>query len=354
MKKPIKRVEQVAGIGGATLAAPWVFTGVLHLLDWISRAQTVVAVAPYLGTLMTPPAFLTEFVGAVGLLFYATRLEHFREADEAPRIILAWQDPPKIKRHWIWLKAALTVVAVAFLVATITGIRILRKAPELSLPPNTAKSSVPLAVAAPTQPQRLATKHESKHRAGEQPVPTKAIDSTPGSTAREPSVASANESTPVASPSPNSPNSSVPSQITATINGKPVRASDKPTGTLYVSVRLSEVTSYRGTVDEKTFDQTIAAIERSGPFKAFKVESSYDVNVPSRSYGLNITPVEPRHIYYFEKSSQQACETIASLIAKSLGSMRCEFFGIPASSPNQLNLQHDFLTVSGLDMEVVI
>jgi hypothetical protein len=90
-----KQKETAYGIGGSLFAGPWVFIGVCHLIDWISRAQVVMAITPYLGPLTNPLAFLVELIGAVGLLFYATRLEHAREARDVPLIIRPWAEPEK-------------------------------------------------------------------------------------------------------------------------------------------------------------------------------------------------------------------------------------------------------------------
>jgi len=119
--KPNKAQEKAAGIVGATLAAGWVFDAAVHLLDWISRSQTIAALDPYVHYLVTPWALLTQFIAAVGLLFYATRLEHFREADEVPLIILAYTEPPKPKKHWLWLKVGIGSAAASLAVALSLG-----------------------------------------------------------------------------------------------------------------------------------------------------------------------------------------------------------------------------------------
>jgi hypothetical protein len=121
--------EKFSGFGGAVLMAPWVFQGALRVWDWAGRAQTAMTVAPHLGILSTPLAFLIEFVGVAGLLFHATRLEHQREADETPRIIRAWSEPEKPKRHWFWIKVAIGVVFVSIIAACITAYWIEIKVP---------------------------------------------------------------------------------------------------------------------------------------------------------------------------------------------------------------------------------
>src|ERR1035437_4727961 len=43
-----KNKERALGISGSLLAGPWVFVAVWHLIDWIGRAQTAMAITPYL------------------------------------------------------------------------------------------------------------------------------------------------------------------------------------------------------------------------------------------------------------------------------------------------------------------
>jgi hypothetical protein len=115
--KPNKPLERTTGIGAVVLTPLWIFIIAIHVIDWISRGQTMMALDPYIHYLVTPWAEIGEFILAVGLLFYATRLEHFREADEAPRIILAYTEPVKLKRHWFWLKWGIGSAILSLIVA---------------------------------------------------------------------------------------------------------------------------------------------------------------------------------------------------------------------------------------------
>jgi hypothetical protein len=117
-----KNWERAYGISGSVLAGPWVFVAVWHLIDWIGRAQTAMAITPHLGVLVNPLATLLELIGAVGLLFYATRLEHAREADDAPRIIMPFALPEKPRRHWFWLKVATAISVLACAGAVVVAI----------------------------------------------------------------------------------------------------------------------------------------------------------------------------------------------------------------------------------------
>lgn len=162
VKKPNRGIERTAGIGGAILAAPWVVQGVLRIVDAISRAQTVMTVVPYLGMLTHPLAFAGEFLGAIGLLFYATRLEHYREAQEVPLIIRPWTEPERPKRHWFWLKLAIFSGSLS-LVTALLIFGWLRYAPHLSKTVSEQKASLtePTHAPPPQSPEPARAAHES-------------------------------------------------------------------------------------------------------------------------------------------------------------------------------------------------
>ena len=141
----------------------------------------------------------------------------------------------------------------------------------------------------------------------------------------------------------------------ASIDGQTIRAANKSPGTIYISIRLSEVTSYRGTVDQSTVSTVANALEKAGHVSVFKVMSSYDLNTQNRSYGLNITPARARTIYYFDTATESSCTAVKSIVSAIIGMIDCMYYSIPVSTdPNELNLQRDFWLSSGLDMEVVL
>src|ERR1035441_3612944 len=115
--KPNKTTEAAAGVVGVAFVATWMFDAGLRIIDWISRGQTMMALDPYIHYLVAPWAILIQFLGAVALLFYATRLEHFREVDEAPRIILAYTTPEKPKKHHLWVKLSVGSAILSVVVA---------------------------------------------------------------------------------------------------------------------------------------------------------------------------------------------------------------------------------------------
>lgn len=110
---PNKTKEKAAGVFAAFFTASWIFDAIVHLLDWMSRGETVLELHPYVRYLVAPWAILVQLAGAVWLLIYATRLEQFRETDEAPRVILAYTEPEEPKRHWLWLKLGASAAALS-------------------------------------------------------------------------------------------------------------------------------------------------------------------------------------------------------------------------------------------------
>jgi len=159
--KPNRKLERLVGTGGAVFAGPWVFFGVCRLIDWVGRAQTTVAITPHLGILATPQAFVLELIGAVGLLYYATTLEHSREAVDAPRVILAYSSgPEEPKRHWFWLKVAISVCAISCVAAGLAFLLIRHY--SVRSPPQMAKATViPLIRSDPNHPTETKTHQRS-------------------------------------------------------------------------------------------------------------------------------------------------------------------------------------------------
>jgi hypothetical protein len=104
--RPNKTIEKSAGIVGSLAIFGWAFHGALLVIDSIGRVQTTVAMAPYLGSLMSPLAFVLEFVGGFFLLWFALKLEYSRERDEVPLVILAYTSPKTLKPKRLWLKGS--------------------------------------------------------------------------------------------------------------------------------------------------------------------------------------------------------------------------------------------------------
>ncbi len=270
---------------------------------------------------MTPPAFLFEFLGAVGLLFYATRLEHDREIEETPRIIRPWSEPERPKRHWLWIKIALVSGSIS-LVGAISVFLLLRHGEP---PASNAINHPELPSVTPTA--TVSTPSDSNKQV-QSPKRTASREST-----AQPKAAS------VANPSP--PPLIIPSssasrpfsenkgagQPTASIGGKALSASDKAPGTLYVSVRLAEVSRYRGTFDEQSVDAVKIALEQTKKISVFT--GAYDIGKSSgRRYGIGgIAPSKARTIFYFDKTLDNTCAAVQRTIAAVIGmAMECQFF----------------------------
>jgi hypothetical protein len=147
-------------------------------------------------------------------------------------------------------------------------------------------------------------------------------------------------------------------QPIATIGGKSLRASDKTSGTLYVSVRIGEPSTYRGLVDEKGTEAVKAGLEKTGKITAFL--GGYDVGTSpgSRRYGIGgLGFGKSGSVYYFDKKLDGACAAIQKIVSDIVGRpMVCTFVEPPAApnDPNEISFQRDFWLASGLDMEIVL
>jgi len=115
VSKSKKGWEASIGIAGTLAIVSACLRGGLLLVDWIGRVQTTIAISPYLGRLMSAPAFITELVVGFAFLYVALRLEHEREEEEAPRIIPAYTVPTPPKRRRLWLRIAVVIAIVLVL-----------------------------------------------------------------------------------------------------------------------------------------------------------------------------------------------------------------------------------------------
>ncbi len=297
---------------------------------------------------MTPPAFIAELVAAVGLLFYATRLEQSREADEAPRIIRPWTVPEKPKRHWFWLKIAMTscfvAVGAAIAVTAFFGNRPLLPVPKITSPPPSVRAPIPTSTTSSARPKRIY----------DETRPPKAMD------AAEKNTETPRTARPVDIPVPSQPASPLPKfspvHLEPSIGGVSVRAVNKPAGTLYATIRFSSVSRYRAELDESTtLEAAKAALEKTGNVTVFL--GDYSIKSKNRDYSIGgIGPSIPKSVYYFTKDNAAACAAIQSIISGIIGSpMNCGLQELPESSdPNALNIQRDFWLATGLDIEVTI
>jgi hypothetical protein len=145
----------------------------------------------------------------------------------------------------------------------------------------------------------------------------------------------------------------VTNPLTVKVGRTIVRASDKPSGTLYVSVRLSSVSEYRGTFDNNSVGSIKAALENTGKIVAFIGNTYVIVTKSGADYGAgSLASNRPRTIFYFDKNLETVCTSVQSIISDVIGMpMSCMFRQIPPVDSDGTNIQRDFWLASGLDME---
>jgi hypothetical protein len=142
----------------------------------------------------------------------------------------------------------------------------------------------------------------------------------------------------------------------ASIGDKSISASDKAEGTLYISIKLSDISQYHGSLDEKSIKAVKLALEQTHKISVFI--GNYEIGTTGRRYGIgNLGGGYARTVYYFDKSLGGSCAAVQAIVAGVIGMpMSCVLTPGPPRDPdpNALNLQADFWSVSGLDMEVVL
>ena len=292
---------------------------------------------------------MIEFLGAIGLLFYATRLEHYREAHETPLIIRAWAEPEKPKRHWFWIKLA--IASASFSVIAAIAVFAWTGYAHRNSHSVTAEVKAPTATK-PAAPVNPIPKHTSS--------PARVLPPHTEKTTEKPSTKTAKVVIPIpdrpAPPKPAGNNGA--SRPTATIGGKEVRASDKVPGTLYASIKLADFNQYRGTLDNKSVDAVKTALEATGKITVFLGTFEVGTTTGVRSYGIGgLGAAKARSVNYFDKSLESACDAVQMIIEGVIGTpMHCVFLDVgPApSDPNEVNFQRDFWVASGLDMEITL
>ena len=230
------------------------------------------AVGPYLGVLMTPLAFLIELFGAVGLLFYATRLEQNREREDAPRIITPYTIPTKPKWHWFWLKLAGVVAAVVVTGAISLGAWLkLHEAPPPSIPNSPPVPSVTRA--APRTTTNSNKKQTSAKTMEPKSLPAKAPE-TPTAAQSQVTPAGSSEAT-------------KPGQVRVTnlveegaknrafIDANRIDATSKPEGTAFVVILVSGLTREKGTPNLQTIQSVVDAVTSSPGVRVFFADQGY-------------------------------------------------------------------------------
>jgi hypothetical protein len=144
----------------------------------------------------------------------------------------------------------------------------------------------------------------------------------------------------------------------ARIGTQVVRVQDKAPGMLYVSVTVSQITSYHGTGDKALLDAVVSALKQTGKISVFLTGgSSYLIYKNDRSYGISVSNEKPKTIYYFDKTLDGSCEAVKTILSNITGTMDCVYHEVLAPvNPSDFGaeLSHEFFRVTGLDMEVVL
>ena len=309
-------------------------------------------VLPHLGILTHPLAFLVELCGAIGLVIFATRLEHERETDETPRIIRPYSEPERPKRHWFWLKIAFGAVTCSALVAIGLGLWVRHTQSKQS---EVAKKESAPAQPAPPQsipvPQlKSSAKSDRKTKDGESKQPTVA----------QPTAASGVKltgpiiiSVPDRPATPKPPARDQPEPI-ATIGELTVKASEKPSGTLYATAQFIPHHVYRGTFNTKSLETAKTILERTGKMTVFL--GSYQVGIsPGTRRGVGPLGQQPTTIYYFDKALSDACASVEKILTAEFGTFECVLreWTPPPFNPRNPNPIEDFYRTTGLDMEII-
>ncbi len=143
----------------------------------------------------------------------------------------------------------------------------------------------------------------------------------------------------------------------AMIDNQIIKASSKPSGTLYVSLRVTASSKYLGTVQQKDIDNVKEMLAKTGKITVFgNSTGSYTISGNDLKYSINLTPTHARTIYFLDKNLESTCMEIGASLESLLGGqMACKFQPInPSTDPLEPNVTYDFLIASGLDMEIVL
>lgn len=357
-KRPRSFWERIFGIVGGVATVAWIFQVCLRVIDAISRVQTLMAVEPYVHYLLTWWAQLIELGAAVTFIVLATRIEHSRETEDAPRIILLeTREPTPPKRDWLWMKVAgagILFAALAagcvFLVVKPSGqaIRSARGA-DLAQKSNSPQTNAAQASKPDREKKSFATNPRPKNV-----TPTTLQNKS--TTQSRPS-----QSVPVTIPVPDKPVASRPTsgkssvKYVAAIDGQVVQANSKLPGMLTVSLGVTSNSRYLGKISPTDVDNVAEALKKTGKISLFlnKSPGSYSIRGNDLAYSLSITQIHPETIYFFDTRLESACTALKTIISSIVGQVNCKFTPVqPSSDPNEPNVQYDFLTQSGLDMEV--
>jgi hypothetical protein len=278
--KPNKGLETGVGVVGTLAIFSFSVRGALLLVDWIGRVQTTVQISPYLGKLMSAPAFILELLLGFACLYVALKLERTRELEEAPLIILPYLVPEKPKQQCFWLKVAGSVAGSVVIAALGYGGWLRYKVPSpVAVAGEVQVASAPQLSPAPITPdvppaKRTSAitprKHEVTKSAEELKGSIQTKTAAPLIPVPEPSASVSNEGPKGASATPLQPQqgkeTTPASRVRITnfvpegairkafIDGQPIDASSKPEGTAYVVILSKQLDQRKG--DSKPRDHS--------------------------------------------------------------------------------------------------
>ena len=346
---PSTRTAQTVAAG--SLVGIGSFQGFLAFWDWLTTGDSLMSIyehLPHVFHYVNHPASTTVIVVfGLALLWWVTR--------DAPKPVTLYganyHVPLPKKKHPV-VRDGLVSVGLAAVAATAFGTYHYYRTSYGAVPAqdNAKYENQPVLIppaASVTQSSPNATPLSST------PKEVSAKASQP--TKPEPKPA---QSVPVVIPVPDraaSPDSakSAAQQPTVTIGETRVRARDKPEGTLYVALRLSEISRYRGGLDDSTIAAVKAALDQTHKVSVFV--GQYNIGNSSRSYGVGgLSEGKSKTIYYFDRALGDSCIAIQKIIRDAVSTpMECVFAVVPnESNPNALNLQFDTWQISGIDIEI--
>lgn len=121
-----------------------------------------------------------------------------------------------------------------------------------------------------------------------------------------------------------------------------------------MSLKISDHASYRGAVTQQQRDAVKTALEDTRKITIFPL-TVYSVGpAGGTNYSVSLSPLKEKTIYYFDHSLGDSCNAVSAIVSAVVDGMKCEFFQIQSPSDPDINIQRDFLTTSGLAMEIVL
>ena len=148
-----------------------------------------------------------------------------------------------------------------------------------------------------------------------------------------------------------------------------VLASAKPTGVIYVSVWVSRTTQYKGWPSALRIQDAINTINDLGGMVAFDARGGYSFRTETmfsgrllikQSEGIGILSIigdtSPGTVYCFNKKSQDAVPKLLHALELIADVKKIGLDGYAMADPSDPGVlkRRDFITISGIDIEVVL